>query len=233
MIINNKEFSPVFLAVTCFFITCLLISNIIAGKLALFWGITLPAAVIIFPLTYLFGDVLTEVYGYERTRLVIWLGFAANLLMSLAFLATIALPHPGFWPHQEAYATVLGFTPRVVAASLIAYVAGEFSNSFVLSKVKILTRGRWLWIRTIGSTAAGQAIDTILFITAAFLGIVPSMVLMEMILAQYIWKVAYEVAATPMTYAIVGWIKRIENLDTFDYQADYNPFRLEKTNESI
>jgi queuosine precursor transporter len=232
MILNKKEFSPLFLAVTCFFITCLLISNIIAGKLAQFGGIVLPAAVIIFPLTYLFGDILTEVYGYERTRLVIWIGFAANVLMSIVFLITIALPHPAFWTNQSAYAAVLGFTPRLVLASMIAYLAGEFSNSFVLSKVKLLTRGRFLWIRTIGSSIVGQGVDTVIFIAVAFVGIMPLPILLGMMLAQYLWKVGYEVIATPLTYAAVRWIKRKENLDTFDDRANYNPFRLEETHES-
>lgn len=232
MILIKKEFSPLFLTITCFFITCLLISNIIAGKLSQFGEIVLPAAVIIFPLTYLFGDVLTEVYGYERTRLVIWIGFAANILMSVVFLITLALPHPAFWTHQDAYAAVLGFTPRLVLASMIAYLAGEFSNSFVLSRVKLLTRGRYLWLRTIGSSIVGQGVDTVIFIAVAFAGILPIALLTGMMLAQYLWKVGYEVVATPLTYALVGWIKRKENVDTFDDGANYNPFRLEETHES-
>lgn len=229
MIYGKKEFSPIFLVLTCLFVTCLLISNIIAGKLTVFFGIPLPAAVLIFPLTYLFGDILTEVYGYERTRFVIWIGFAANLLMSVVFILTILLPHPNFWQDQAAYNTVLGFTPRLVIASLVAYFVGEFSNSLVLSKVKILTKGRWLWMRTIGSTAVGEGIDTLLFITIAFMGIIPSNVLITMIFAQYIWKVSYEVVATPLTYKLVGWVKHQEELDTYDYQANYNPFSFEET----
>ncbi|HBF40089.1 MAG TPA: transporter [Firmicutes bacterium] len=227
------EISPTFLCLTCLFVTCLLISNIIAGKLALILGMTLPAAVIVFPITYIFGDVLTEVYGYERTRLVIWIGFAANLLMSLLFMITIILPYPKFWNQQGAYTTVLGLTPRLVAASLIGYFGGEFANSFVLSKVKLLTKGRWLWIRTIGSTVVGEGIDTLLFIVLAFVGSLPMTVLIGMIGAQYIWKVGYEILATPLTYRVVGWVKRRENTDTFDYKADYNPFRLEETHGTI
>jgi uncharacterized integral membrane protein (TIGR00697 family) len=234
MIDNSKKaISPIFLILTCFFVTCLLISNIIAGKLAVFFGITLPAAVIVFPLTYLFGDVLTEVYGYERTRLVIWIGFTANILMSVTFIITIGLPHPVFWGNQAAYATVLGLTPRLVVASLVAYFGGEFANSFVLSKMKILTKGRWLWMRTIGSTAVGEGIDTLVFITLSFVGAVPVAILVEMVFAQYLWKVGYEVLATPLTYLVVGWIKRREAIDTFDYQANYNPFSMEETHESI
>jgi hypothetical protein len=146
--------------------------------------------------------------------------------MAVVFLITIALPHPAFWNNQSAYAAVLGFTPRIVFASMIAYLAGEFSNAFVLSKVKLLTRGRRLWVRTIGSTIVGQGVDTVLFIAIAFVGLVPSHMLVGMILAQYVWKVGYEVIATPLTYALVGWIKRREGIDVFDEKANYNPFRL-------
>lgn len=223
----SKGYSPFFLFVACLFVTLLLLSNIIAGKLMQVTGLVLPAAVILFPLTYLFGDVLTEVYGYQKARLVIWAGFACNILMALVFLAVIVLPYPSFWTHQDAYATVLGMAPRLVAASLTAYWLGEFSNSTVLSLMKKLTGGRWLWTRTIGSTLVGQGVDTLIFITAAFYGLVPSGVLVQMILAQYAWKVAYETAATPLTYLVVGWLKRVEHEDTFDWGVRYNPFRLE------
>jgi hypothetical protein len=224
---ESKEFTPVFLILSCLFVTLLLLSNIIAGKLIQLAGLVLPAAVILFPLTYLFGDVLTEVYGYQKTRLVIWTGFACNALMAVVFLAVIALPHPSFWTQQGAYATVLGMTPRLVAASLAAYWAGEFSNSTVLSVMKKLTGGRWLWTRTIGSTVVGQGVDTLIFIAAGFFGLVPGAVLVQMIVAQYAWKVSYETVATPLTYLVVGWLKRVEQLDTFDWGVRYNPFRLE------
>ena len=224
---NSKEFSPFFLILACLFVMFLLLSNIIAGKLIQVCGLVLPAAVVLFPLTYLFGDVLTEVYGYRKSRLVIWVGFACNILMALIFLVVIILPYPSFWQNQHAYATVLGMTPRLVAASLLAYWAGEFSNSVILSLMKKLTGGRWLWTRTIGSTAIGQGVDTLIFITGAFYGLVPGGVLIQMVVAQYVWKVAYEVAATPLTYLIVGWLKRVEQVDTFDWGVRYNPFRLE------
>lgn len=224
---RSKEFSPVFVIMACLFVMFLLLSNIIAGKLIQVAGLVLPAAVILFPLTYLFGDVLTEVYGYRKSRLVIWTGFICNALMALIFLAVTALPYPSFWPHQNAYATVLGMTPRLVAASMAAYWVGEFSNSTILSVMKKLTGGRWLWTRTIGSTVVGQGVDTLVFITAAFFGLVPSGVLIQMVLAQYAWKVAYETAATPLTYLIVGWLKRAEQVDTYDWGVRYNPFRLE------
>jgi hypothetical protein len=224
---NCKEFSPVFLTLACLFVMFLMLSNIIAGKLIQVFHLVLPAAVILFPLTYLFGDVMTEVYGYRKSRLVIWVGFACNALMALIFLVVIALPYPSFWQNQNAYATVLGMTPRLVAASLAAYWAGEFSNSAILSVMKKLTGGRWLWTRTIGSTVVGQGIDTLIFVTAAFYGLVPGGVLIQMVVAQYVWKVAYEGAATPLTYLIVGWLKRVERVDTFDWGVRYNPFRLE------
>ncbi|RJR20804.1 MAG: VUT family protein [Desulfobacteraceae bacterium] len=221
------EVSPVFLILSCFFVTCLLISNIVAGKLIQVFGIVLPAAVILFPLTYIFGDVLTEVYGFKRSRLVIWIGFAANAFMALVFMLVLQLPYPEFWIHQEAYAAVLGITPRIVIASLTAYFVGEFSNSALLSKMKLLTNGRWLWTRTIGSTVVGQGIDTVVFISIVFAGKVPLSLLVSIILAQYVWKVGYEIAATPLTYLLVNWVKRKESLDTFDHGIKYNPFSLE------
>lgn len=218
---------PLFLLLSCVFVTCLLISNIIAGKIIEIAGITLPAAVILFPVAYIFGDILTEVYGFERARQVIWIGFLANIFMVIVFAITIALPSPEFWKNQNAYTLVLGFTPRLVAASLVAYFVGEFSNSLVLSRMKILTQGRWLWTRTIGSTLVGEAIDTVLFITIAFGGLFPGAVIGSMIIAQYLWKVGYETLATPLTYMLVGWVKRKEGIDKFDVGVSYTPFSLE------
>jgi hypothetical protein len=223
---DDSSFSPLFLALFALFITCLLVSNIIAGKLIEVGGVVLPSAVILFPITYILGDVFTEVYGFKKTRIVIWGGFAANLLMSLIFMAAIALPPPGFFKDQPAYATVLGMTPRIVAASLIAYWMGEFANSITLSVLKRVTKGRFLWTRTISSTVVGQAFDTAVFIAVGFFGLVPTPVLFEMMLAQYLFKVAYEVLFTPLTYLIVGTIKRREGVDTFDTGVAYNPFRL-------
>ncbi|NLK51167.1 MAG: queuosine precursor transporter [Syntrophomonadaceae bacterium] len=225
--------SPLFFWLASFFVTCLLISNIIAGKLIQVKGLVLPAAVILFPVAYILGDVLTEVYGFKRSRLVIWVGFAASAFMSLIFLLTVALPHPEFWGNQEAYTVVLGFTPRLVLASLIAYLIGEFSNAALLSKIKIITGGRWLWTRTIGSTLVGQGIDTLLFISIAFWGMLSPSMLVGMMVAQYLWKVGYEIAATPLTYLLVKWVKNQEGLDTFDYHLRYNPFSLEVEDESV
>ncbi|MGB9660674.1 MAG: queuosine precursor transporter [Moorellaceae bacterium] len=220
-------FSPIYVVLAVFFVVCLLLSNIVAGKLIDVFGLVLPAAVVLFPVTYIFGDVLTEVYGFKKSRLVIWLGFTANLFMALLFMLVLALPHPVFWNGQEAYKAVLGMTPRVVIASLLGYFCGEFANSTVLSRMKILTQGRWLWTRTVGSTVVGEGVDTVIFITLVFWGTVPRAVLVQMMIAQYLWKVFYEVAATPLTYLIVGWIKKVEGLDTYDYGVKYNPFSLE------
>lgn len=224
---NDRQFSPLFLLFTCFFLTMLLVSNIIAGKMVNFWGVTLPAGAILFPLTYIFGDVLTEVYGFKKARLIIWTGFGANLFMVLIFMVTLALPYPEFWQGQEAFQTVLGLTPRLLTASLVAYLVGEFFNSMVLSKLKVITKGRWLWVRTIGSTIIGEGLDTILFITIAFAGTLPLSVLGGIILAQYLWKVAYEILVTPFTYLLVHWVKRHEGLDVYDTGIQYHPFRWE------
>jgi uncharacterized integral membrane protein (TIGR00697 family) len=221
---NQPQFSTLFLVLACCFVVLLLLANIIAGKMANFFGITLPAAVILFPLTYIFGDVLTEVYGFKKARLIIWLGFAANLLMVAVFLVTLALPYPDFWRGQTAFATVLGLTPRIVAASLLAYLAGELVNSVVLSRLKVRTKGRALWLRTIGSTVVGEGIDTVLFIAIAFGGALPPGVLGTMMLAQYLWKVFYEAAVTPLTYYVVRWVKQQEQFDVYDTEVKYNPF---------
>jgi hypothetical protein len=221
---ERASFSPIFLALFAAFLTCLLVSNIIAGKLMQIAGIVFPSAVILFPITYILGDVFTEVYGFRKARSVIWIGFGANLLMSAIFLCAIALPYPAFFKAQDAYATVLGMTPRIVVASLIAYWAGEFANSITLSALKKLTRGRFLWTRTIGSTIIGQGLDTVIFIAISFVGTVPAGVLFQLMAAQYLFKVAYEVVLTPVTYLVVARIKRAEGVDTFDRGVAYNPF---------
>jgi uncharacterized integral membrane protein (TIGR00697 family) len=155
---ETKKVSSLYVILGCLFVTCLLISNIIAGKLISVFGMVLPAAVILFPVAYIFGDILTEVYGFKRSRLIIWTGFACNLLMAAVFMLVVILPHPDFWQSQNAYQVVLGMTPRIVAASLIGYFLGEFVNSAVLSKMKLLTKGKWLFTRTIGSTIVGEGI---------------------------------------------------------------------------
>jgi uncharacterized integral membrane protein (TIGR00697 family) len=220
--------SPLLLVVSSLFVTVLLTSNLVAVKLVAFGPLTLPAAVIVFPLSYLFGDVLTEVYGYSVTRRVIWLGFGCNLIFVLFILAAGALPGAaGAWdPNaQSAYERILGFTPRLLAAS-VAYLAGEFLNSFLMARLKIATRGRWLWTRTIGSTLVGQGLDSAIFITGAFAGILPGNLLLRTILYQWAFKTTYEVVATPLTYAVINFWKRQERQDPFDIGTDFNPFRV-------
>lgn len=208
------------------FVTCLLTANIIAVKLITVAGMVLPVAIIVFPVSYILADVLTEVWGYAATRRVIWLGFACNALMVVAIWIGGEIPPASFWRGQPAYQEVLGQSPRILAASFAAYLVGEFANAFVLAKLKVATGGRWLWLRTIGSTVVGQALDSAVFIALAFAGTVPAGVLPAIVAGQWSVKVVYEAAATPLTYAVVRWLKSREGLDTFDYRTDFNPIRL-------
>jgi len=208
--------------ITAIFVTCLITANIIAVKVISLGPIMLPAAIFIFPLSYIFGDVLTEVYGYRQARKVIWLGFICNLIFVIFVWIGQVLPPAPFWEGQEAYESILGYTPRLLAASFLGYLAGEFTNSFILAKMKIMTQGRWLWSRTIGSTIFGQGLDTSIFITLAFIG-TPSFVPI-MILYHWLAKTAIEAIATPLTYAIVNFLKKKEAIDTYDYETNFNPF---------
>ena len=212
--------------VAVLFVAALLTANIIAVKLVSLGGLILPAAVIIFPISYIFGDVLTEVYGYRLARRVIWLGFGANLLMVIAIWIGGLLPAAPFWSDQPAYDAILGFTPRLLIASFIAYLAGEFLNSFVLAKMKVATNGRWLWSRTIGSTLVGQLADSGIFISLAFTGIIPGGQLLRLIVTQWLFKSTYEALATPFTYWVVNALKRAEGVDVYDRDTDFNPLKL-------
>lgn len=212
--------------VTAVFVTCLVTSNIIAVKIVGVVGVVVPAAVIIFPISYIFGDILTEVYGYSRSRQVIWIGFACNALAVLAIWIGGRLPPAVFWNGQEAYTRILGSTPRILLASFIAYLAGEFLNSLVLARMKVLTRGRWLWTRTIGSTLIGQGADSVVFILVAFAGSFSAADLAGVVIAQWLVKSAYETIATPVTYLIVGFLKKREHEDWYDRNTNFNPFRL-------
>lgn len=215
--------SPRFNLITAVFVTCLLIANIIAVKLVNIFGLILPAAVIIFPVSYIFGDVLTEVYGYSAARRVIWLGFFCNFLAVVAIWVGGLLPPASFWDGQVAYQTILGFTPRLLIASFIAYLIGEFANSFVLAKLKIATKGRLLWLRTISSTLIGQGLDSLVFISVAFWGTIPAAGLANAIITQWLFKTSYEVLATPFTYLIVNWLKKAESYDVYDKDTNFNP----------
>jgi len=206
------------------FITFLITANIIAVKVISLNPFILPAAIFVFPLSYIFGDVLTEVYGYRVARRVIWLGFACNLIFVFFAWVGQLLPPADFWKAQAAYVSILGFAPRILGASLAGYLVGEFANSFVLARMKILTRGRWLWSRTIGSTIIGQALDTSIFITMAYIGTGANVPVM--ILHHWVVKTGIEAVCTPATYAIVNWLKRKEDVDTYDYETKYNPFTI-------
>ena len=211
-----------FLIVTALFVTCLITANIMAVKLISLGPLVLPAAIVIFPLSYICGDILTEVYGYRQARRVIWLGFVCNLIAVIAFWVGGKLPALEA-EKQASYQAILGYTPRILAASFVAYLIGEFANSFVLAKMKIRTRGRWLWSRTIGSTIVGQGLDAAVFISLAFAGELPAGVLATTILTHWGVKTGYEAVATPFTYAVVNFLKRKEGLDTYDYDTDFNP----------
>jgi len=215
-----------FIACTALFITCLLTANVTASKLIAAGSLTLTAGIVIFPISYIVGDVLTEVWGYAATRKVIWLGFACNAIMVAAVWAGGALPPAPFWKGQPAYEEILGQTPRILAASFVAYLIGEFANAYVLARLKIATAGRWLWVRTIGSTIVGEGLDSLVFVTLAFTGTVASGSLVVIVINQWLIKVVYEALATPLTYAAVGYLKSRERLDTFDLHTDFNPLRL-------
>ncbi len=204
------------------FVTCLITANIIAVKVVSLGAVILPAAIFVFPLSYIVGDVLTEVYGYRQARRIIWLGFICNLIFVIFAWIGQLLPPAPFWEGQKAYESILGYTPRLLAASFCGYLVGEFANSFILAKMKIMTRGRWLWSRTISSTIVGQGLDTSIFITLAFIG-TPSF-LPIMILYHWLAKTIIEAIATPLTYAIVNFLKKKEATDTYDYETNFNPF---------
>jgi len=205
------------------FVTCLITAIVIAVKFGDVLGVVLPGGVIIFPISYIAGDVLTEVYGFRQARRVIWLGFFCNAITVLAIWLGGILPAAPFWDGQGAYERILGYTPRLLAASFLAYLVGEFVNSIVLAKMKVATNGRWLWSRTIGSTLVGQGLDSLVFVLVAFIGSIPLSGLVTAIIAQWLFKSIYEAAATPLTYLVVNKLKREEGLDTYDHDTSFNP----------
>jgi len=206
------------------FVGVLLISNVASTKILSLWKFTFDGGTILFPLSYIFGDILTEVYGFRQSRKVIWLGFFMALMMSLVLYIVQLLPPAADWPNQKAFETILGFVPRIVLASLLAYFAGEFSNSVILSRLKIYTRGKFLWIRTVLSTLVGEGIDTTVFCFVAFYGVLPPPVLWAVVVSNYIFKCLVEILFTPVTYLIVGFLKKREKADVYDYGIIYNPF---------
>ncbi len=206
------------------FVVVLLISNLVGPKIVQFGRLEISAAEFFFPLTYICGDVFTEVYGYGASRRAIWLGFFAMGLLSAMGQLAVALPPAPGWNDQAAFAKVFGLVPRFAAASLVAYWAGEFTNSYTLAKLKLWTGGRWLWTRTVGSTITGQAVDTSVLVLVAFAGAQPLKMLAWIVVSSYLVKVAVEVIATPVTYWVVGSLKRTEGIDTFDWRTNFNPF---------
>lgn len=208
-----KNYTTRFIVLCVMFCTALIVSNIIAGKLwAAPFGLTLTAGAVLFPIVYIIGDVMPEVYGLEATRRVILLGFAANLFAVTFFYICLVLPAPTFWQNQAAFETVLGFTPRLLLASMLAYLAGTNANAWVMVQMKALTNSRWLWTRTIGSTIIGESIDSTIFMLVAFVGVVPFDALPSLIVSQAVFKTVYEVLATPITYLVIGWFKQAESL---------------------
>jgi uncharacterized integral membrane protein (TIGR00697 family) len=210
------------LIIATLFVTCLLTANIIGSKVFAVGSITLPAAVIIFPFSYIFGDILTEVYGFKTARKIIWLGFLCNFIFVVFAWLGQLLPPALFWGDQKAYEAILGYTPRLLTASFIGYLVGEFANSLVLAKMKIFTKGRWLWSRTIGSTIVGEGLDTVIFILIAFYG--TPVFAPILIFNHWVAKVGIEIAATPLTYVAVNSLKKTEGIDTYDMKTNFNPF---------
>jgi hypothetical protein len=206
------------------FVVILLISNLVAPKICAIGPFRISGALLLFPLTYIFGDVFTEVYGYSGSRRAIWIGFFASTLMAIMAKAIVWFPPAPDWANQSAFATVFDFVPRIVVASLIAFWAGEFANSYVMAKMKLFTNGRYLWTRTVGSTVVGQAVDTTIVITLTFAGNQSFATIVNLIISGYAAKVIYEVVATPLTYLVVNKLKAAEGIDVFDTDTNFSPF---------
>jgi queuosine precursor transporter len=208
------------------FVAILLLSNVIgAAKPAQVWGFTFGAGILFFPLSYLLGDILTEVYGYARARRCVWAGFGALIFLAFMSFVVVALPPAPGWTGQAAYESVFGQVGRIVLASITAFWAGEFVNSFVMAKMKIATQGKYLWTRTVGSTFFGQGIDSLIFYPLAFLGVWETSTVLQVLVTNWALKVGWEVLLTPVTYAVVGFLKRREGVDVFDEGTDFTPFR--------
>ncbi len=212
--------------ITAAFAVVLILSNITSTKILSLGWFSFDGGTILFPLAYIFGDILTEVYGYARARRVIWIGFAMNVLMVAIFYIVGQLPPAMDWANQPAYDAILGVVPRIVLGSLMAYLFGEFLNSFILAKLKIKTAGKYLWLRTIGSTIVGQFADTTIFLLVAFAGVLPWDLLWVVWISNYIFKVGVEIALLPATYRVVGWLKKKESEDFYDKDTNFNPLKV-------
>lgn len=222
----KKSVSVLFMFAGILFAICLLVSNILATKIILVGSWAAPAGVLIFPIAYIINDVIVEVWGYQKARLIIWSGFAVNLLTMLFFSLAIFVPAAPFWQNQQAFSTILGSTPRIIVASLLAYLIGSFLNAIVMSKVKVLMKGKDFSVRAILSTLVGEAADSMIFITIAFAGNLPLNVLMGMIVTQACIKTVYEIVILPFTILVVKWVKRVEGTDMYDESISYNPFLI-------
>lgn len=218
--------SKYFLFIGIAFVAVLMISSTVAPKLLQIGPFVFAGGVVLFPLSYIFGDVLTEVYGYRASRKIIWSGFGAIIFMSIVYWLVGLMPAAPFWEGQAAYEAIFGMVPRLTLAGIIAFFAGEFANSYIISKMKIWSRGKNLWMRTIGSTIVGEGADCLLFFTIGFYGTIPLAGLWVLLWSSYLFKVLYEVVLTPATYAVVNKLKKVEGLDVYDQGIDYNPFRL-------
>jgi len=223
---QSKLQSKYFLYIAILFVAVLMISNTVAVKLFQLGPFFFAGAIMIFPISYVFGDILTEVYGYRASRRIIWAGFISVMAMSIVYYLVQLLPPAPFWPDQKAYESILGMVPRIVLGSIVGYFVGEFSNSYILSKLKIKTNGRHLWVRTISSTIVGEALDTTLFVTIAFGGLIPWNNLFSIMISGYVAKVLIEVLLTPVTYAVVKKLKQLEGIDVYDRGVNYNPFSV-------
>lgn len=224
----KQKVSVLFMLTGILFATCLLISNILASKIMMIGPWSAPAGVLIFPLAYIINDVLVEVWGYKKARLVIWAGFGVNVLAVAFFALAISVTAAPFWENQTAFATILGSTPRIVGASMLAYLFGSFLNAFVMSKFKILTNGKGFSIRAILSTLVGEGADSLIFIIIAFAGIFPGNILLVMVVTQALIKTVYEILVLPLTILVVNRVKKAEGIDNFDYFVSYNPFSIKQ-----
>jgi queuosine precursor transporter len=224
----KRSVSVLFMFAGILFAICLLIANILATKIILIGPWAAPAGVLIFPIAYIINDVIVEVWGYRKARLIIWTGFAVNVLAALFFTLAIAVPSAPFWQNQEAFSTILGSTPRIILASLMAYLIGSFLNAYVMSRVKVLMKGKDFSVRAILSTLVGETADSIIFITIAFAGILPVNILIGMILTQACIKTVYEILVLPFTIIAVNWVKKVEGIDSYDESISYNPFLIKQ-----
>jgi len=210
--------------ISALFVTVLLVSNIASVKILDFGPFSFDGGTILFPLSYIFGDLITEVYGYQRSRRIFWIGFVSAVLMSFTFYFVGFLPSSKEWLLQDQYMNILGVTWRIVVASLIAYFAGEFSNSYVLAKMKVWMKGEYMWIRLVLSTVVGEFFDTLLFVLIAFYGTLPNDLIMTIIVSNYIFKVGFEFVFSPVTLKVISFLKKKENEDYYDRKTDFNPF---------